>query len=409
MENINAVTVTITAIFVIPILTGLLESFSRESVQNSFVSLLDNVEFVIGLLLSVYLTKKIFHEHEGEPFKQIYTWMPEGIKNFFYGRDVLTFLIVTPVILLAVIMVLRLFTNPFYSFVLIPLTNGIYSAAASMNSAARRIVGALWKLPKSVFFVLVFGLLLNFYTYYFYTPTLSKWMNESGAYQILYKNALYPILNSNIAKQVPVIVNDSFKRTFDGIVPQNDGEMTGQSGEPYSVAEQLKKQLSKSNIRVIEYFNGVTLDEAVKSSPEIDQTAVKIVGDEKNSYKKAYLIYQWITRNIRYDYDKAARISRSPKGIASGSVVAFEERKGICFDYSSLYVSMCRAVGLKVRLVTGLGYSGISWGDHAWNQVYSSEDERWVNVDCTFGINANYFDKPDFDVDHKYADIQGEW
>ena len=49
-------------------------------------------------------------------------------------------------------------------------------------------------------------------------------------------------------------------------------------------------------------------------------------------------------------------IVSSPSAVTSGSQVAFAERKGVCFDYATLYVSMCRAVGLKVRLVTGMGY-----------------------------------------------------
>jgi hypothetical protein len=60
-------------------------------------------------------------------------------------------------------------------------------------------------------------------------------------------------------------------------------------------------------------------------------------------------------------------------------------------------------------MVTGLGYNGLMWGDHAWNQVFYNEESRWINVDPTFGVNANYFDKLDFNVDHKYADVQGEW
>ena len=63
-----------------------------------------------------------------------------------------------------------------------------------------------------------------------------------------------------------------------------------------------------------------------------------------------------------------------------------------------------------MRLVTGLGYSGVSWGDHAWNQVYSVEESRWIDVDATFGNSgADYFDKEDFNVDHKYPTVQGEW
>ncbi|HBQ86719.1 MAG TPA: transglutaminase, partial [Syntrophomonas sp.] len=87
----------------------------------------------------------------------------------------------------------------------------------------------------------------------------------------------------------------------------------------------------------------------------------------------------------------------------------FNTRKGICFDYSCLYISMCRAAGLKVRLITGVAYSGTAWGDHAWNQVYSTEEGRWINVDTTFGSNGYYFDKPDFIADHRYPVVQGEW
>lgn len=340
---------------------------------------MDNVEFIIGLILSVYLTRKIFLEHEDAFFyNNIYMALPEAVREFFLGRDVVVFAVATPVLLLLVAFLLRLVTNPLYTYILLPAANAIYAAVNSMNGIARRFISALWRVPKAIFWVLVFGLLLNLFTYYIHVPGVSKWMAESEPYQLLYRNALYPILNSGIAKKIPVIVNDSFRKNFD-------------------------------NIRVIEYFNGVTLEDAVKSSAEIDVEAKKIVGDEENSTKKAQLLYRWIAGNIEYDYDKAEQISRSPKGIASGSLVAFSERKGICFDYSSLYVSMCRAVGLKVRLVTGLGYSGIAWGDHAWNQVYSEEESRWINVDATFGTNANYFDRQDFNVDHKYADIQGEW
>ena len=88
----------------------------------------------------------------------------------------------------------------------------------------------------------------------------------------------------------------------------------------------------------------------------------------------------------------------------------YTTRKGVCFDYSCLYVSMCRAVGLKVRLVTGLGYSGSAWGDHAWNQVYSSGEKRWINVDTTFGsTGGDFFDQTDFFLTHKDAEVQGEW
>jgi len=403
LTQINAVTAALVCVCLFPIITGAFGYFSRERIQYSLGSLLDNIEFLLGLLLAIFLTKKIFFENSTGVFKKIYEWIPTNLRSILYGHDVLTYICAVPVILLLVLIVLRFLTAPIYRAVVVPLSNRLYLMLNSTNSILKRFIGALWKIPKSVYMVFIFGLLLNFYSYYFPSPMLTKWMNESTVYQALYKNALYPVLNSNIAKQIPVIINDSFKRTSVPVLPGEEGQ------DGPSAAAQLAQLLKDRNIRVTEYFNGVTLDEAVKSSPEIDQTAKKIVGNETSSKKKAELIYKWITGNVKYDNEKAAKISSDPKGISSGSIAAFNTRKGICFDYSCLYISMCRAVGLKVRLVTGLGYSGISWGDHAWNQVFVPEEDRWVNVDTTFGTIADYFDKPDFDVDHKYAEVQGEW
>jgi hypothetical protein len=259
------------------------------------------------------------------------------------------------------------------------------------------------QLPKALFIVLVAGLLLNFYSYYFTVPQLSKWISDSGTYNFIYNKALLPILNSNIAKRIPVLLNDSFKGNSGTEGAENDGS----PGE--SLAQRIANSLTGSNVRVIEYFNGVTLDEAIKSNSEIDNMARKITEGSKDDYTKAQKIYKWISKNLEYDTKKAERVSVNSQGISSGSIVAFETRKGICFDYSCLFISMCRAVNLKVRLVTGLGYSGVTWGDHAWNQVYSESRGKWINVDTTFGTVSNYFDKANFEIDHKYAEVQGEW
>ena len=93
----------------------------------------------------------------------------------------------------------------------------------------------------------------------------------------------------------------------------------------------------------------------------------------------------------------------------SGSITAWHSGKGICFDYACLYVSMARAAGLKVRLVTGEAFDGNSYGSHAWNQVYLSDERRWINVDTTFYISGDYFDSNLFEEDHIEEEIAGEW
>lgn len=403
LEKINLVTIAIIVLFAFPIIIGALKAFTRERIQKGFASLLDNLEFIAGIFLAIFLTRKIFFENEKGIFKEIYNFIPLDIRNTIYGKDVMTYIIAVPILLLIILLIVRIITNPLYNVFIIPLSNRIYKSFGSMNNFSRRFIGAISQIPRAFFIVFLVGLILNFYTYYFYSPILAKWMNESAVYQLIYKNTISPVLNSNIAKQIPIIVNNSFDKTAGQLLP---GSKNSDGNVP---VRDLISNLTGGNIKVIEYFNGVTLNEAIKSNQSIDNMAVKIIGSEKNDTKKAYLIYKWICKNIEYDYKKAKDISENPRGISSGSIIAFETRKGICFDYSCLYITMCKKVGLKVRLITGLGYSGVLWGDHAWNQVFSSKDDRWINVDTTFGTAGNYFDKPDFSVDHKQADLQGEW
>lgn len=384
MFNVDYLTLFFILIFALPILIGAFTKFSCERIQLSLRSLCDGLEFLLVLMLAIYLTRGIFFQHDQGIFARIYDGIPDQIRALTVGKDVLIYMIAVPLITSLLGRLIGFITHPIYNAVLSPLANSLYKMLNLAGGGLKPVIGALAQIPRAAVLVFISALLLNFYAYYFPSQPLIRMMNESGGYQLIYKNAVSPVLNSNLAQKIPVLVNDYFRQET---VP-----------DP-----------AKSKGWVITYFNGVTLDEAVKSNPQIDSTARQVAGDAQYSRQKAYLIYQWITRNIKYDEQKAAQLGKNSGGMDSGSIVAFNSRRGICFDYASLYVSMCRAVGLKVRLVTGLGYSGASWGDHAWNQVYIPEKDRWLNVDATFGTINNYFDKPDFSVDHRDAEVQGEW
>jgi len=54
-----------------------------------------------------------------------------------------------------------------------------------------------------------------------------------------------------------------------------------------------------------------------------------------------------------------------------------------------------------VRVVTGLGYDGQGgYGPHAWNEVFLSEQNRWVPLDTTWAKTGNWFDPPKFQDTH---------
>jgi len=400
MTNINLVSIALVAVFVLPVIAGATGVFSRDTVRRSVTGLLESVELILGLIFSIYLAKKIFIDHDGGIYSKIYGILPASARTALAGNAMLAYVIAVPVLLFILLIIVRLITEPLYRFVLIPAADLIYSGVSMLGPFMKKIIGALWKLPRAAVMTVIFATAIYFSSYFIYWPSLAHWASSSREYQLVYDNVLYPALNSSIAKKIPVLVGDEFRKAATGSVSLDHAKAVDNAIE----------KLTGGNIKIIHYFNGVTLDEAVKSNDEIDKKAREIAAKGKDDKEKAYLLYKWISKNVKYDYPKAERIASYPMGEKSGSIVAFDTRRGICFDYSSLYVSMCRAVGLKVRFVTGQGYSGAAWGDHAWNQVWIDSEERWINVDTTFGSSGmNYFDRENFSVDHKDAEVQGEW
>jgi hypothetical protein len=141
---------------------------------------------------------------------------------------------------------------------------------------------------------------------------------------------------------------------------------------------------------------------------DIAQAAQEITADGKTDEEKAKLLYQWVGTRVRYDWDKVRLYEEQQIWKEQTPEDTFTSRTGVCIDYSRLYAVMARSVGLEVKVVTGLGYDGRGgYGPHAWNEVYASEQERWIPLDSTWvSSGINWFDTPDFDKTHIRDTIQ---
>lgn len=180
-----------------------------------------------------------------------------------------------------------------------------------------------------------------------------------------------------------------------------------------SINELIDKFNYKSNGFINEtiIYNGTTINEGIKSNDNINKKAIQLTKEASNDRDRAEIIYEWVGSNIEYD-DKKAEIVLSNvdrrKMPKSGAIPSFDTGKGICFDKACLYVAMARAVGLKVRLISGEAFDGEKYVGHAWNQVYLKDEDIWINVDTTFYNAGNYFDSNLFN-EHKMENIAGEW
>lgn len=378
------------------LISSLFIPFSRARIVDGFYSVVNNIEFITALLIALFFTKGILFDRNTAFFNKIYDLLPEHVKSSLAANNIYTFLCVAFIILIATVIIIRLITYPLYEIVFERMAHQLYRVMNSFSSFTKRIISLLCTIPRAVVTIICISFIFYFFSYYFTVPGLSRWIDESRVLEGVYNTALKPVVDAEIAKKIPVIINDQFNIEY---YNENDKK----------IAENIRNTLDNYNIKVIQYFNGVTLDDAIKSTSEIDNLAIELAKDQKSDYNKCKQIYEWIINNIKYDYDKAKQISIKTQGTESGTIVCYETKKGICFDYASLFISMCRANDIKVRIITGLGYSGLSWGDHAWNQFYDRESGRWINVDCTFGVSGNYFDSPKFTLDHKSDRVQGEW
>jgi protein-disulfide isomerase-like protein with CxxC motif len=174
----------------------------------------------------------------------------------------------------------------------------------------------------------------------------------------------------------------------------------------YSIAVMIKEEDEKYSygpefdvVNAIEINKFLVPAEHIDSnSKEIIDIAQKIIKNSVTDIEKARAIYDWVVGNIKYDYKKYSNHLKNNFNNEYGALVALNTRKGVCYDFATLTAAVGRSAGLQFKVVEGEGMLGKSKGLHAWNEVFSSEENRWIELDTTFGVTTgnNYFDNDDF-------------
>lgn len=379
----DPVDILLLVVFLYPILKGFLFKFSSKNLKNDIEDANSYIAFIIGSILGVYVSKSVFINHESGIYKSIYYSIPESLIELLENRPIFIYIAAMPIIIFIIYKIIELFISLLNRITIYPILDGVEELLTSKSSITKRILGSLFQLPKAICYTLLIAFAVNLLVMAGISDDFNKKLEKSRIYAFLSEEFINPITKSNLAKELPDIISNSFK-----IEIKNGTDDIGNITD-----------------KTIVYYNGTTLEEAVKSNEEIDNFARKLTKNEHTTKDKAKKIYDWIGQNIEYDYDKAKKILNNDFSIKSGAINTYNTRKGICFDYSSLYYAMAKANGMKVRIITGEGFNGVSWISHAWNQVYLEEENRWINVDTTFYKGGDYFDSPLFNLDHREAQI----
>lgn len=101
-----------------------------------------------------------------------------------------------------------------------------------------------------------------------------------------------------------------------------------------------------------------------------------------DTLEKVKAVHHYIVSNIQYDYDFDFK---ADKQYIPDIEKTFSTKKGICYDFASLFAAMLRSQGIPAKLVKG--YSENVKGYHAWNEVLV--DGQWITIDTTYDATVD--------------------
>lgn len=392
--DVNIVSIILYGVLLYPLVIGFLFKLSSEALLNTLRGLLSNIALLLSLIISSNIVKDIIINDKYNIKSYINDKLSPTISVIIETKPQFVMGILIVIFVIIIYQIMKLLIHVISDIALSPLLNSLDSLIRRGGNFLRRIFGVVFQVPKALCYTIIITFLLNYLSMLNLSKDFNYALENSHIYGYFTEKAVIPITKSKVAKNLPNIINDSFK------IYDSENENIGFDNNT---------DFSKANTRSIIYYNGVTLEEGVKSNKEIDNLGISIVAGENSTYGKAKEIYKWVGSKITYDNDKAVQVMNNSRSIESGAIPTFYSRKGVCFDYACLFVAMCRANNIKVRLIVGEGFNGKTWISHAWNEVYIPEEDRWINVDPTFYVGGNYFDSERFKLDHKSRQVAGEW
>jgi tetratricopeptide (TPR) repeat protein len=162
-----------------------------------------------------------------------------------------------------------------------------------------------------------------------------------------------------------------------------DVSLTGQRIEKPSKTEILltvQPRRAAPGQPVVLPVSGKEFAPFLQSTPEIPSDnknvvdkAREIAGDDRDAWRVARKLADWTYKNLKWKRVETADVAQT-----------LATREAACAEFSKLFIAMARALGLPARMVSGLAYSGRTFGGHAWVEVYAGQ---WVELDPTWGTD----------------------
>ncbi|ETT63726.1 transglutaminase-like domain-containing protein [Paenibacillus sp. FSL R10-2779] len=122
------------------------------------------------------------------------------------------------------------------------------------------------------------------------------------------------------------------------------------------------------------------------SSDKAIVKAKQLVQGKTTDEEKVKAIYNYVVANVQYDYSLANSVTTDYIPSIDKTLTT---KKGICYDYASLFAAMLRSVDVPAKLV--MGNTSYVTQYHAWNEVLLNG--KWVTIDTTVDAGLAKSDK----------------
>lgn len=223
----------------------------------------------------------------------------------------------------------------------------------------------------------------------------ADWLDESNTS----KGFVSVIYNSDIKVKFTILKDDTAytynlksgkKDNF--VLQMGSGKYTLYIFDPNDKTKAIKKKAINVNIsdeRDV-YLNSIQSINWNKNNIAVLK-AINLTKNKNSDTQKAKAIYNYIVGNMKYDYPLYNNI---PAGYIPDVDNTIASKKGLCYDFASLYAAMLRSLNIPTKLVKG--YSDYASSYHAWNEVYLNN--KWVIVDTSVDIQFK-----ELDVKYEFA------
>ncbi len=148
------------------------------------------------------------------------------------------------------------------------------------------------------------------------------------------------------------------------------------------ITKKINFPLSKTDTQNLD--NYLTTTKTIdKDNQKIISQATKLAEGETDLFKVVFNLAKWVEANINYELTTLTTTS------SQKASWVLENKKGVCDEMTSLFIAMCRSLGIPARFVSGISYSTSElfeepWLPHGWAEVFFP-GYGWVGFDITFG------------------------